>query len=267
MSGLLDKKTVFITGASSGIGEQTAYEAAKKGYNLILCARRLNKLEEVKRNCERLGSDVVIAYSLDITEAESIDEFIQFIKNKEIVIDVLVNNAGFGYSESILSLDFKVVANIFQVNVIGLMYLTQQIATLMLDQEEGQIINVASLAGKVSTPKYSVYAATKGAVISFSNALRLELKPLNIQVTTVNFGPVDTPFFDRIERSPTRIVKNSPFSITASQAGKIIVKTIGTNKREVNRPLSLALGAKVYQMFPILGDYILLKDFIVQLIT
>ena len=185
----LNRPTVLITGASSGIGKKAAYEQAIKGSNLVLVARRKDKLEEVKAICEQLGSNSVLIHSLDISEAESIDQFISYLKQENVKIDVLINNAGFGYSESFFALDFKIVSNIFQVNMIGLMYLTQQIAINMLDNGSGQIINVASLAGKVSTPKYTAYGATKGALISFSNALRLELKEYNIQVTVVNFGP------------------------------------------------------------------------------
>lgn len=257
----LTSPTVLITGASSGIGKQTAYEQAIKGANLILTARREDKLEEVKAICEQLGSGSVLVHPLDISKAESIDRLIAYLSNEKIKIDVVINNAGFGYSESFFDLDFEIVGNIFQVNVIGLMYLTQQIALHMLDNGSGQIINVASLAGKVSTPKYTAYGATKGALISFSNALRLELKEHNIHVTTVNFGPVDTPFFDHIERSRKQMAKNSPFTLLEDEAGKIVSDTVGTKKREVNRPLILAAGAKVYQLFPSLGDYIMSEFF------
>lgn len=255
------RKTILITGASSGIGKQTAFEEAVKGSKLILCARRVDKLEEIRGLCQQLGAESVIAHPLDITNADDIDKLISFLRDENIQVDVLVNNAGFGHSQSFFELDFQVVSNIFQVNIIGLMYLTQQIALQMLEQGYGQIINVASLAGKVSTPKYTAYGATKGALISFSNALRLELKEHNIHVTTVNFGPVDTPFFDHIERSRQQIAKNSPFTLTEVEAGEIVANTIGTKKREVNRPFALAAGAKIYQLFPSLGDYILLEFF------
>lgn len=256
-----NKQTVLITGASSGIGEQTAYEAALKGADLILCARREAKLEEVKNICEELGAGEVNVVPLDIANPESIDAMIQFLKDSNIQVDVLINNAGFGHSQPFTTLDFQVVADIFQVNVIGLMYLTQQLALMMLDQQGGQIINVASLAGKVSTPNYTAYGATKGAVISFSNALRIELKPFNIHVTTVNFGPVDTPFFDEIERSRRESAENNPFTLTAFEAGAIVANTIGTKKREVNRPIPLAIGAKLYEFIPAVGDYLLTKYF------
>lgn len=261
MSSQLINQTVLITGASSGIGEQTAYEIALAGGNLVLCARRSDKLKEIKAICEELGAGKVIVHPVDIANPDSIDTLIDFLMNQQIQIDVLVNNAGFGHSEAFIELDFQIVTDIFQVNVIGLMYLTQQIAIMMLDQGKGQIINVASLAGKVSTPNYTIYGATKGAVISFSNALRMELKPFNIQVTTVNFGPVDTPFFDQIDRSRKESADNNPFTLSAFEAGKIVANTIGTNKREVNRPLFLAMGAKLYNFIPAVGDYLLIHYF------
>lgn len=254
-------QTVLITGASSGIGEYTAYEAAANGYNLVLCARRIERLNTVKENCEKLGAVDVKVYSVDIANPDSIDGMVNWLTTNDIKIDVLINNAGYGHSEPFVEVDFDVVEDLFKVNVLGLMYLSQKIALMMLDHQEGQIINIASLAGKVSTPNYAIYGATKGALISFSNAFRMELKPANIQVTTVNFGPVDTPFFENIERSRREASANSQFTLTVQEAAKIVYNTIGTKKREVNRPLLLAAGAKLYEFIPAIGDYMLLKFF------
>src|SRR5699024_190810 len=237
------------TGASSGIGKETAYQAGLEGANLVLAARRIDKLSEVKSDCETLGAGKVSALPVDMANPDSIDSFVDVLHKQNRQIDILINNAGFGYSENFVDLDFQIVKDLFQVNVIGLMYLTQKIAIKMLDQKtEGQIINVASLAGKVSTPNYTAYGATKGAVISFSNALRMELKAVNIQVTVVNFGPVDTPFFDHVGSDRKEKADKSPFTLTVEQAGKIVTNTIGTKKREVNRPLLLAAGAKIYHV-------------------
>lgn len=254
-------QTILITGASSGIGEHTAYEAAKNGHRLLLCARRLDLLEEVKETCEKIGATEVYVYPLDIADPKSIEQLLEWITNRNIQVDVLINNAGFGHSEPFVQVDFQVVKKLFEVNVLGLMYLTQKIAIKMLDCKKGHIINVASLAGKVSTPNYAIYGATKGAIISFSNALRMELKPFHIQVTTVNFGPVNTPFFDQIERSRREASANSLFTLTVKQAAETIYRTIGTNKREVNKPILLALGAKLYEFIPSLGDYLLVNYF------
>lgn len=257
----LINKTILITGASSGIGEFVAYEAAKKGADLILCARRKDKLLDVKNKCEQLGAGDVYAIQVDLANPNSIDHLINHLDEMSIQIDTLINNAGFGHSEPFVTMDFNRAINMFQVNVLGLMYLTQQMALTMLNHGSGQIINVASLAGKTSTPNYATYGATKGAVISFSNALRMELKPYNIQVTTVNFGPVDTPFFDNIERNRREASVNGPFALTVTKAAETVVKVIGTSKREVNRPLLLAAGAKLYALIPEVGDYILMNFF------
>jgi len=259
MSLRLQTKRILITGASSGIGEETAYQAATAGAHLVLSARRKDKLEKVADLCRQLGASSVTVQPVDIANPDSIDRLLAFLDEQALPIDTLINNAGFGHSEAFVEIDFDIIRDLFQVNVLGLMYLTQKIALRMLDQPQGHIINVASLAGKVSTPHYAAYGATKGAVISFSNALRMELKPSNIHVTTVNFGPVDTPFFNDLEQSRKEAADSSPFTLSGFEAGKIVAKTIGTKKREVNRPILLAIGAKLYEFFPALGDYIVVN--------
>lgn len=259
MSLKLKNQTILITGASSGIGQQVAYEASKAGANLILCARRIDKLEQVKKTCKTLGAKNVMIFSLDIGKPVKVDALIDFLDVENIQIDVLINNAGFGHDQSFLETDFRIVIELFKVNILGLMYLTQKTAIKMLNQGKGQIINVASLAGKVSTPNYASYDATKSAVISFSNALRMELKPHNIHVTVVNFGPVDTPFFENVGKDRKEKTAKNPFTLSIEQAGKVVANTIGTKKREINRPVLLALGSKIYSFTPQLVDYMLVK--------
>lgn len=261
MSFSVRDKTILITGASSGIGEHVAYDLSTKGAKLVLCARRVDRLLAVQERCIELGATQVDVIRVDLGSPDSMDNLVNQLAIKAIDVDVLINNAGFGHSEPFISTDFQLVMKLFQVNVLGLMYLTQQLALNMLDQGGGQIINVASLAGKVSTPNYATYGATKGAVISFSNALRMELKPHNIQVTTVNLGPVDTPFFENIEKNRREASAEGPLALSVSKAAKVVSNTIGKNKREVNRPLLLAVGAKMYVFVPAVGDYILMNFF------
>lgn len=261
MNLMFENQTILITGASSGIGQQVAYETARAGASLVLCSRRMDKLEKIKKDCEHLGALAVTIFSLDIGKLESIEALESFLVNKKIQVDVLINNAGVGHDLPFLEMDMQRVIDLFKVNVLGLMYLTQRITLTMVDQEKGQIINIASLAGKVSTPNYAVYDATKAAVISFSNALRMELKPLGIQVTVVNFGPVDTPFFDNVGSERKEKTMNNPFTLSQEQAGKVVANVIGTKKREVNRPVILALGSKIYSFAPQLVDYVLLKHY------
>lgn len=259
MNQRLQKQTIVITGASSGIGQETAYKLARQGARLILTARRVDRLEAIKIQCEKLGATNVLIFPMDLSDVSHIDRFIHFIRTKEIIIDVLINNAGIGYAGPFVEMDFHTVEQLFNVNVLGLMYLTQKIAIQMLDQRQGQIINQASLAGKVPTENYSIYAATKAAVISFSNALRLELKDFNVDVTLVNFGPVATPFFNQIEGARKEQTLDSIFTLTTGQASKVLADAVGTDKREINRPRLLGFGATLYQIAPSFIDFIISK--------
>lgn len=252
-------QSILITGASSGIGQETAYKLARQGATLILTARRVDRLTAVKNQCEKLGAQNVLTFPMDLSQAKDIDRLVYYINKKELPVDILINNAGFGYAGPFIDMDMKTVQNLFQVNVLGLMYLTQKIAIQMLDQGKGQIINQASLAGKVATADYAIYAATKAAVISFSNALRMELKRFNIDVTVVNFGPVDTPFFDSINGKRKEKTLNSFFTLTTSQAAKILAEAVGSRKREINRPRLLSAGTTLAQLAPALVDSLVLK--------
>lgn len=252
----LNQKTVLITGASSGIGEALAYEAAEKGATVVLCARRMERLEQVKKHCEEISGNEAHVFSLDVSDPEGIEQTIQTIDTKIGAIDVLINNAGLGYTQEFLTFDMEKAETIFRVNVLGLMYVTQLVAIRMAERKAGHIINVASMAGKIATPKTSIYAASKFAVVGFSNALRLELKPLNIQVTTVNPGPVETEFFDTFDPTGEYVASIKPFVLSVDKVAKKTIQAIGTKKREINLPILLEGAARFYSLFPTLGDFL-----------
>lgn len=257
----LQKETVLITGASSGIGEATAYQLAKNGKNLILIARRYEKLKEVKEKCEKIGGNKCLIFRIDLSNLRQIDQLIDFIEEKNIEIDVLINNAGFGHIGPFIEMDYIKVEKLFKVNVLALMYLTQNIALRMLNKKSGKIINIASLAGEVATSDFAVYAATKAAIIAFTNALRLELENQGIQVSLINFGPVKSPFFNKVSGPRKEISKNSFFAIETEKAASYVVKSVQKDIREINRPILLNLGAKLYNIAPAIIDKILLTYF------
>ena len=252
----LTDKLVVITGASSGLGKEIAYEAAKKNASLILCARSMDKLAEVAIACQSLTTGNVSIHALDITDYESVESLVTFIENYPQTVDVLVNNAGLGIFKPFLETRHEEIDQMFSVNVLGLMSLTQKIAVMMAENRTGQIINIASQAGKMATPKSSVYAATKFAVLGFSNALRLELKPLGVKVMTVNPGPMRTPFFNQADPTGEYLKQVSMFVTEPQTLAKKIVKHFGTNKREINTPWVMELGSKAYTLFPHVGDYL-----------
>lgn len=191
----LTNKVVVVTGGSAGLGEQICYEAAKQGAVVVVCARRINLIGKVREQCAVLSGREAFSYQLDIADPESVERVVEAISAEVGPIDVLVNNAGFGLFENFVEIDLAVARQMFDVNVLGMMTFTQKVAIKMIEAGQGHIINVASMAGKMATAKSTVYSATKFAVLGFSNALRLELKPLGVAVTTVNPGPIQTEFF------------------------------------------------------------------------
>lgn len=254
-------KVVWITGASSGIGEEMAYQFAQKGAILILSARRVDKLNQVKNRCRNQYNAQVVVYPLDMTDNNAIEQASSYLISKFHSIDILVNNAGFGHTQSFLDYDIKKAESMFQVNVLGLMYLSQLVGKNMKLFKEGHIVNIASVAGKVATPKSAVYSATKFAVIGFTNALRMELAPHNIKVTSINPGPVDTAFFDEFDPSGEYLDNVSSVVLSSEYVVKKTIKAIEKNKREINLPTALAIGSKFHSLMPSLGDFIIRTTF------
>lgn len=251
----LINRTVIVTGGSSGLGEQIAYEAAKKGATVIVCSRNYDACQEVAATCTQLSGQTAYAYKVDIASPDDIEEFSAIIEAKFPKIDVLVNCAGFGLFKEFLEFDFDVVMRMFEVNVLGLMLLTQKIAIKMAEQNEGHIINIASQAGKIATAKSAVYSATKFAVIGFSNALRLELKPVNVSVTTVNPGPIDTSFFDYADASGDYYQSIAFMALQPKDLARKIVSQMGSSRREINEPKYMEIAGRFYTLFPTLGDF------------
>lgn len=252
----LKDKVVFITGASTGLGEKIAYEAAKKGAVVIVSARREDMLLQVKENCEKFSGKEAFAFTLDVSKPDQIKKVIKEIYQTVGVVDVLVNNAGFGHFEEALSFKMDIAESMFRVNVLGLMYVTQLVAIEMAERKQGHIINIASQAGKIATPKSTVYSASKFAVLGYSNALRLELKPLNIYVTTVNPGPIETNFFDIADESGTYLDNIGRYVLNAEVVANRIVSLMGTPRRELNMPAMIGIAGKLYTLFPRIGDYL-----------
>lgn len=250
----LTDKIVVVTGGSAGLGEQICYEAAKRGAIVVVCARRINLIGKVKEACETLSGKPAFSFQLDIADPENVEHTFQRIIEEVGTIDVLVNNAGFGLFENFMDTDLTLAKNMFDVNVLGMMVFTQKAAILMAEKGAGQIINIASMAGKMATAKSTIYSATKFAVIGFSNALRLELKPFGISVTTVNPGPIKTDFFEKADPSGDYLASVDLFVLEPNQLAQEIVHAMGTNKREINRPRIMEGAYRLYTLFPHLGD-------------
>lgn len=187
----MKKKTICITGASSGIGKAAAQLFARKGHRLILCGRRQNRLEELKTN---LNTPIHLL-NFDVRDRSAVFEAIASLPKEWKEIDVLINNAGNAHG-----LDPVETANLddwdamIDGNVKGLMYVTKAFLPQMVERKEGQIINLGSIAGIEVYPKGNVYCASKFAVDAFTQGLRIDLNPYGIRVCAVHPGLVETEF-------------------------------------------------------------------------
>ena len=189
------KRNVFITGASSGIGKAMAYSFGKNGDNLVLCARRLERLEEIKKDIEEKYAVKVYIYKLDVTiyenVADTVKEIIKIVGN----IDILVNNAGLALGlDKFQNYSINDMQTMIDTNIKGLLYVTREIIPYMVSKNSGHIINIGSTAGMYAYADGAVYCATKTAVKFLSDGIRIDTIDKNIKVTTIQPGIVETDF-------------------------------------------------------------------------
>jgi short-subunit dehydrogenase len=243
------RKTIWITGASSGLGWDLALEATRKGYRVVLLARNTKKLMELKTLIEHNGGEAFV-YFLDMSDSVQIGTVTERIIVETGKVDVLINNAGFGVFEKVESTTIETVEEMFAVNVIGVIALTKAVLPYMMRENNGHIINIASQAGKLSTPKSSVYAATKHAVLGFTNGLRLELLDQNIHISAVNPGPIKTPFFERADQEGTYMKKVGKWMLDSKKVAEATIRLVENPKRELNLPRWMNLGSTLYQLMP-----------------
>ncbi len=185
----------LITGASSGIGKATAETFAKNGYNLIITGRRADRLQKLSDELQKRYKIKVQTLCFDIRKLEEVKSNIASLSAENKNIDVLVNNAGLASGLStIQDGDIDDWEKMIDTNIKGLLYVTKEIANLMIPLKKGHIINVGSVAGKEVYANGNVYCASKHAVDALNKAMRIDLLPHNIRVSAVHPGMVETEF-------------------------------------------------------------------------
>lgn len=181
----MNNKVVLITGASSGIGKETARLLSQRGYKVYGAARRTDKMKEL----EQYGVQLL---EMDVTDDASMTTGINTIIKKEGRIDVLVNNAGYGSYGALEDVPMSEAKYQFEVNIFGLARLTQLVLPHMRQQHSGRIINISSIGGRIGEPHGAWYHATKFAVEGLSDSLRMELKEFGIDVVVIQPGAIKT---------------------------------------------------------------------------
>ena len=183
----MNKKVILITGASSGIGYDTAVKLAALGHKVYGAARRMEKMEPLREKG-------VVPVCMDVTDESSMKSCVQVIIDAEGRIDVLVNNAGYGYLGAIENVPLEEARRQLEVNLFGLARLTQLVLPHMREQHCGRIINLSSVAGKAVVLFGGWYNISKYAVEAFSDALRIETKPFGIKVSIIEPSGIKTPW-------------------------------------------------------------------------
>jgi serine 3-dehydrogenase len=188
-------KTIFITGASSGIGEACAHRFAAEGARLLLCARRKKRLDEVRSELIKKYQSEVFTFVLDVRERQKVERTLETLPAEWKAVDVLLNNAGLarGFSklhEGMID-DWE---EMIDTNIKGLLYISRKIIPWMIERGNGDIIIIGSIAGHEVYPNGNVYCATKHAVDALTRGIRIDLLGTPLRIATVDPGMVDTEF-------------------------------------------------------------------------
>lgn len=234
--------TTVITGASSGIGAAFATKLAARGRNVLLVARSEDKLITLCNELGRLSGIRAQYFALDLLRPEAAAELLEETQRRELVIDMLVNNAGFGSMDEFVKLDLARELEMIDLNVKSLVALTHLFLGPMRERKQGTIINVASTAGFQPVPYMATYAATKAFVLSFSEALWEENRKHGVHVMALCPGVTDTNFFaaSKMGRPPMRTIQ------TAEEVVETALRALDHRKQSIISGWTnwLAVGAE-----------------------
>jgi short-subunit dehydrogenase len=259
MSNSLQGKIVLITGASSGFGEDAARLFAKEGCQVVLAARRLERLESIVAEIQAAGGEA-FAIPVDVNEGPEIRMMVQTTLDRYGRIDILFNNAGFGSLNWFETLKpERHIETLVRVNLTGMMLVTHAVLPDMLKRRAGHIINMSSVAGLIAAPLLTTYAASKYGVRAFTDALRREVSPFGIKVSGIYPGPARTEFGKHLGKTAAREKINR--SIYVHMSSKYVARHIVEIAKHPRRSLVIPWWFRVITtfdtLFPVAVDWIL----------
>lgn len=253
----LEGKPIAIAGASSGIGKATALACAKAGMPVALGARRVDKLKELARAIEADGGRA-IAIELDVSEDESARSFIEQAEGALGPMYAIFANAGFGFERSMHETSDADMREIFEVNFFGTLRVIDAAVERFIERRAGHALICSSSIGKMPLPGYGAYCATKAAQWHVGRAMRHELKPMGIHVSTVHPIGTRTEFFEEARRRSGggSLIENTPkaFIQPPERVARAIVACLKRPRTEVWTSLPSRLGLGLLSTFPRLGD-------------
>ncbi len=251
----LKNKIALITGGSSGIGKAVAIALAKEGCKIIILSRTKTKLLNALTEIKTYDQDAS-AVVCDVRNFDSVEKAVSGIISKYKTIDILINSAGIAIRRSFKNTSLDELKDTIDTNLFGTIFTTKAVLPYMIKENKGTIINIGSIAGLIALPDLSTYSASKFAVVGLSQALHLELKKYNIQVSVINPAGTDTPIFNH-ESWQTDTSKEKLMS--PEYVAEQIILAIKKNKFNVVLPFSSRIKASTKQVFPGFYDWYLNK--------
>lgn len=236
-------KTVFLTGASSGIGEALAIELAKKGAVLGLVARREELLNELKAQCERVGGTARV-FACDVTEPQALQRAADEFRSEFAYIDVMIANAGIGGNNR-ETREYRpdAVKKLIDINLLGSANAVHAVVQKMIERKSGHLVAVSSLAGFRGLPKSAAYSASKAGMTAFFESVRLDVAQHGVDVTIIQPGFIKTPL------TSGRKAK-MPFVMELGRAIPLFIKAIEKKKRFAAFPWQLACVVRAAKFMP-----------------
>lgn len=250
----LQGAAVIVTGASAGIGRETALEFARRGANVVLAARREDRLRELATRVERIGVESLVVRA-DVGRSEDVDRMVRAAVERFARIDVLVNNAGFGFSGTIEETTEADMRELMDVNYMGAFNAIRAALPHMRRQRRGHIVNVASVVGKLAFPFHGAYSATKFAMIGMTESLRGELDGSGVTATVVLPGSTRTEFFDVQRTNDGHVSAPTGPQQNAGQVARAIVRSCDHPTPEVNLFAGYRVAYGLNAFFPSLRDF------------
>jgi uncharacterized protein len=227
------KEYILITGASTGIGYEMAIQLAERKYNLILAARSVEKLESLQRELINKYSISVEYIETDLSLKEEAQLLYDAIKEKNLLVTGLINNAGVGLYGSFENVSLQEEIKMIELNVTTLVTLTKLFGKDMVARKQGRIMNVASLLSFLPFPYYSVYSATKAFVLAYTETTAAELEDSGVVLTALCPGTVETPFHTNEMRKTNAMSANKPMPASAVAKAGVELFLNGKGKKIV----------------------------------
>ena len=236
-------KIVFLTGASSGIGEALAIELAKRGACLGLAARREELLTEIAAKCVQVGGQARV-FAADVVDADAVQSAADALRNEFGAIDILIANAGIGGSNSeTRNLKADAVKKVIDINLIGAVNAVAAVLPAMLERKSGQLVAISSLAGIRGLPKSAAYSASKAGMTAFFESVRLDVQDKGVSVTIIQPGFIKTPL-------TSGRANKMPFLMELEDSLPHFIHAIENKKKFAAFPWQLATFVRFAEIFP-----------------